>query len=735
MSALQNIAKIEDSLWEAADQLRANSKLTSSEYCMPVLGVIFLRHATNRYQAALQAVQADQAAGKMPKRPLVKGDFIKRRALMLPEIARYDHLLKLPSGANLGAALVDAMNAIEADFEPLANQLPKDYDRFENKLLEDLLRNFDSAALRNASGDVFGRIYEYFLMKFAMQGAQDNGEFFTPPSLVQTIVNVIEPDHGVVFDPACGSAGMFVQSSHFIEHEGLDTMQRVTFYGQEKTATTIRLAKMNLAVHGLEGDIREANSFYDDVHRLQDGRALWGNCDFVMANPPFNVDMVDAERVKDDRRLPFGLPGVNKDKRVSNGNYLWISYFHSYLSSKGRAGFVMSSQASSAGHGEKEVRRKLVETGDVDVMIAIRSNFFYTRTVPCELWHFDKSKPPLPQGEGRGEGGGLNHKGNVLMLDARNIYRKVTRKIYDFSPEQQANLTAIVWLYRGQRERFLGLVQDYCTRLAAESAVIAPALTAFETQLTSSRAPLADFAASVTDLDTIPADKRQPFTDAMAEWTEAANAYFTDRAALVGGLAAYLKKFAVPPAPSARDTVPGFAGDITIDIQQAVRQAFDPLVAAERGLIKQIDLLYKLAARAAQLAQELASEEAAAEFFDLRATGKLIKQLDEERKAAVEQLKAASYFHRQIAWLQDRFPKAEMQDVPGLCKVVSRAEIAAADWSLTPGRYVGVAPAEVDDDFDFEQTLRDIHVELADLNREAVELALRIQENFEELGV
>jgi len=709
VSALHNISKIEDSLWEAADQLRANSKLTSSEYCMPVLGVIFLRHATNRYQAALQSIQADQAAGKSPKRPLVKGDFIKRRALMLPEIARYDHLLKLPSGTNLGTALVDAMNAIEADFEPLANQLPKDYDRFENKLLEDLLRNFDSAALRNASGDVFGRIYEYFLMKFAMQGAQDNGEFFTPPSLVQTIVNVIEPDHGVVFDPACGSAGMFVQSSHFIEHEGLDTMQRVTFYGQEKTATTIRLAKMNLAVHGLEGDIREANSFYDDVHRLQDGRALWGNCDFVMANPPFNVDMVDAERVKDDRRLPFGLPGVNKDKRVSNGNYLWISYFHSYLSEKGRAGFVMSSQASSAGHGEKEVRRKLVETGDVDVMIAIRSNFFYTRTVPCELWHFDRAKP-------------AERKDSVLMLDARNIYRKVTRKIYDFSPEQQANLTAIVWLYRGQRERFLGLVQDYCSRLAAESAAISPALTRFETQLTASRAPLADFAASVADLDAIPPEKRQLFAEAMAEWTDAANAYLTDRAALAAGLAAYLKKFAVPQG-------------LTLDAQQTARQAFDTLADAARGLIKQIDLLYKLAARAAQLAQELASDETAAEFFDRRATGKLIKQLDEERKAAVDQLKAATYLHRQIAWLQDRFPKAEMQDVPGLCKVVSRAEIEAADWSLTPGRYVGVAPAEVDEDFDFEQTLRDIHVELADLNREAVELAARIQENFEELGV
>jgi type I restriction enzyme M protein len=388
----------------------------------------------------------------------------------------------------------------------------------------------------------------------------------------------------------------------------------------------------------------------------------------------------------------------------------------------------MSSQASSAGHGEKEVRRKLVETGDVDVMIAIRSNFFYTRTVPCELWHFDKNKPPRPQGEGRGEGGLLNHKGNVLMLDARNIYRKVTRKIYDFSPEQQANLTAIVWLYRGQRERFLGLVQDYCARLASESAAITPALTSFETQLGASHAPLEAYAASVADLDAMPPEKKQLFADAMDEWAEAASAYVTDRAALAAGVVKFGKKYgASPPASNAT--------------QHQARQTFDPLADAARGLVKQIDILYKLAARAAQLAAELSPSPLAGEgwgegvSFDRRATSKLIKQLDEERKAAVEQLKAATYLHRQIVWLQDRFPNAEMQDVPGLCKVVSRTDIEGADWSLTPGRYVGVAPAEVDEDFDFEQSLRDIHVELADLNRESVELAAKIQENFEELGI
>ncbi|MDD2273247.1 MAG: N-6 DNA methylase [Desulfuromonadaceae bacterium] len=702
-NTLKNIEQIESSLWEAADQLRANSKLTSSEYCMPVLGIIFLRHASNRYETALAQIKADQAAGKMPNRPLVKGDFIKRRALLLPETGRYDYLLKLPTGSSLGTALVEAMKAIEVEFEPLRGQLPKEYDKFDDNLLEVILRTFDSEALRTASGDVFGRIYEYFLMKFAMQGAQDNGEFFTPPSLVQTIVNVIEPDHGIVLDPACGSGGMFVQSSHFIESHGQDTGHKVTFYGQEKTGTTIRLAKMNLAVHGLEGHIREANTFYEDVH------PIWGECDFVMANPPFNVDMVDADKVKDDRRLPFGLPGVNKAKKVSNGNYLWISYFHSYLGPKGRAGFVMSSQASSGGHGEAEVRRKLVETGDVDVMISIRSNFFYTRTVPCELWHFDKGKPE-------------ERRDQVLMLDARNIYRKVTRKIYDFSPEQLANLTAIVWLYRGEQDRFLGLVREYFASLCGEVATIPAELDAFEATLNGLRKLIAEFSNAIKKVETITSVQRKSLTDLLAELTEATTAYEGDRSELLKELISFQKKYQAAQPESNAD-------------QLFARQNFDLLAERIRGLVKQVDLLYKLAARVGQVSQELSGVEEAAEFYDRRAVNKLIKKLDEERKQAVEQLKQAAYYHRQIYWLQERFPNAVMQTVPGLCKVVSRVEIESADWSLTPGRYVGVAPAEVDEDFDFKQALKDIHVELADLNREAVELAALIQENFEELGV
>lgn len=700
----KDIAKLETDLWEAADNLRANSKLTSSDYFMPVLGVIFLRHAANRFDAAHRHIDTDQASGRMPKRKVLPADYIARRSLYLPEKARYDWIMQKAavSGADLPRLVTDAMTAIEAEFEPLRGVLPKDYGIFETKVLEDLMRLFNSAQIKQATGDVFGRIYEYFLAKFSIQKAHDNGEFFTPSSIVQTIVNVIEPDHGTVFDPACGSGGMFVQSSHFIEHEGGDTAKKVVFYGQEKNRDTIRIAKMNLAVHGLEGKIAEAITYYQDEHNLA------GKCDFVMANPPFNVDLVDAERIKGDPRLPFGLPGVNKQKKVGNGNYLWISYFWSYLSAKGRAGFVMSSQASSAGHGEKEVRQKIVDTGDVDVMISIRSNFFYTRTVPCELWHFDRAKPP-------------ERRDKVLMLDARNVYRKVTRKIYDFSPEQMHNLAAIVWLYRGQQQRFLGLVKDYLGRVCAESAAVPGALAVFEATLADLRRRFDALAKAATKHADLDAAKKQALGDAFGELREAATLYEADAKKALASLSAFGQKHAMA-LPDKNDG------------QHAARKAFDPIAEAIRGLIKQVDLLYKLAARVAELGGELAVGDAISTAYDRRATGRLAKQLDEERKAAVEQLKHAAYFHRQVAWLQDRFPKAELEAVPGLVKLVDRKEIEAADWSLTPGRYVGVAPPEEDEDFDFEQTLRDIHAELADLNKDATELAAKIHENFEELG-
>ncbi len=429
-----------------------------------------------------------------------------------------------------------------------------------------------------------------------------------------------------------------------------------------------------------------------------------------MANPPFNVDLVDAVKAEEDkRRLPFGLPGVNKAKKVSNGNYLWISYFWSYLNKKGRAGFVMSSQASSAGHGEKLVRQKIVETGDVDVMISIRSNFFYTRTVPCELWHFDRDKP-------------ANRKDNVLMLDARNVYRKVTRKIYDFSPEQMQNLAAIVWLYRGQTARFLALIRDYIGQVCTESAAIPAAVAVFDARLAELRGRFDRLAAAAEKHEALDGEKKQALAEAVTELREAQLLYEVDRKTLLAALGGFVNKYAkaLPDKNNA---------------QHSARTSYNSIAASIRDLIKQVDLLYKLAARNADLGAESATDDVLAEAYDRRATGKLVKQLDEERKAVVEQLKQAVYFHRQVAWLQDRFPQAELQAVPGLVKLVDRKEIEAADWSLTPGRYVGVAPQEEDEDFDFEQTLRDIHTELADLNKEAVELAAKIQKNFEELGI
>jgi type I restriction enzyme M protein len=690
-SQLQDIEHLEADLWDAADNLRANSKLTANEYCMPVLGIIFLRHATNRYNEALREIELDQAVGAMPNRPPVKADFVKRRALMLPEEARYDELLKLPKGSDLGAALVAAMEAVERDFEPLAGQLPKDYTKFESTLLEEMLRVFDSEALRNASGDVFGRINEYFLMKFAMQGAQDNGEFFTPPSLVQTIVNVIEPDHGIVFDPAAGSGGMFVQTSHFLEDRGESAAHRVTFFGHEFKTSNIRLAKMNLAVHALEGDIREANTFYEDPHEL------FGKCDFVMANPPFNVDKVDAEKAKVDRRLPFGLPGVNKDEKVSNGNYLWISFFWSYLNPNGRAGFVMSSQASSAGNKEAEVRRKIVETGDVDVIISIRSNFFYTRTVPCELWHFDRSKP-------------ADRRDQVLMIDGRNIYRKVTRKIYDFSPEQLQNITAIVWLYRGQPERFIELVQQYLERTLTEAAAIVEKSNAF-------RAAYGGLTAAATAfLKTLPKDS--PLEDLMLERNGAAEACFK----ALGSWNARIAKEWKEPC------------EAKLGPQKRMLRELEALASACRDLVKDVDLVFKLATRLVDTAEKDADAKEH-EDWDGRAMGKLEKELDARRKELVEQLKTTAYFERQAHWLLSRFPDAKLVSVPGLVKLVDKTDIETADWSLTAGRYVGVAPPEVDYDFDFERTLSDIHVELTELNREAAMLAKRIQKNLEGLGV
>ena len=537
MAQLEHIEAIERRLWSAADTLRANSNFAANEFFMPVMGLIFLRHAYSRYLAVKDDVLKSLPSRGGRTREPTKEDFSARGAVFLRPEAQFDHLVSLPDSANRADAIIKAMESIEEDYETLKGVLPKEeYNELDNEILGQLLRKLNPEELKKMSGDVFGRIYEYFLTQFAGTKAHDGGEFFTPVSLVSFIAKVLETDSGIVLDPACGSGGMFVQSARVVERQNQNPTEKLTFFGMEKNATTIRLAKMNLAVHGLEGDIAKAITYYEDPHELV------GKADFVMANPPFNVDEIDADKIKNDPRLPFGLPGVNDKGKVSNGNYVWISYFYSYLNEHGRAGFVMAAGAESAGRGDALVRQKLVETGDVDIMVSIRSNFFYTRSVPCVLWFLNRAKRTEEQ------------KKHVLMIDARNVYRKVTRKINDFSPEQEQNLLAIVWLYRGETARYREL------------------------------------------------------------------------------LAAYRKN---------------------------------------------------------------GEEEAA-------------------------------------AWLEERFPDGRYRDVEGLVKAVSLDEIAANDWSLTPGRYVGVAETDGGDE-DFAERFAALHEELRALNAEAAKLAKKIDANFKEL--
>jgi type I restriction enzyme M protein len=417
-----NTTDLEKRLWRAADELRANSKLKSSEYSVPVLGLIFLRYADWKFAKVEQELKSKGSG----RRGISKADY-QARCIYLPPEARFSKLLELPEAEDVGKAINDTMRAIEAENDELSNILPKTYNRLENSLLRELLKSFNSIDLDSIEGDAFGKIYEYFLGRFAMTEGQKGGEFFTPTALVKLIVEVIEPYQGRVYDPACGSGGMFVQSAEFIKRHQKDPNATISIFGQEKVAETVRLCKMNLAVHGLSGDVKQGNTYYEDIHRSM------GKFDFVMANPPFNVDKVDKERMEGDARvIELGMP------KADNANYLWIHFFYSALSEKGRAGFVMANSASDARGSELEIRKKLIKAGVVDVIIAISTNFFYTVTLPCTLWFLDKSKV------------GTTWQNKVLFIDARHIYKQVDRAHREFTPEQIEFLANIVRLYRGR---------------------------------------------------------------------------------------------------------------------------------------------------------------------------------------------------------------------------------------------------------------------------------------------
>ena len=687
----KQLRKLEAELWRAADQLRANSKLTASEYSMPVLGLIFLRHAYNRFQKVKVEVEKDLPVHpQRGKRPLTKKDFEEQNSMFLPEKAQFDYLVSLPESADIGEAIDNAMKLIEDEYDNLKGVLPKNFTIFSKDLLRELIRIFNKEVLQKAEGDLFGKIYEYFLNKFAMTGAQEGGEFFTPMSLVQTIVNVIEPDHGIVFDPACGSAGMFVQTGYFIESEGLKPAEKVTFYGQEKADLNTKLAKMNLTVHGLEDTIQKANTFYEDT---LDGV---GGAFFVMANPPFIVDGVDKAKdaIKRDPRLI--LDGKVNLPKNDNANYLWIQYFYNYLKPTGRAGFVMASSASDAGHSEKDIREKLVKTGAVDVMMAIGNNFFYTRSLPCTLWFFDRAKE-----------NDSTKSDKVLMLDARKIYRKVTSKVNDFSPEQLQNLICIVNLYRGNTQKFESTVKSYLQTSADLAKETAEAINVLQKQLQKVLKTVSDFATKYVKEN----KEAKAFVDALN--IEETGSIYEQQNKLI----AEAKK-----------------AKADIEVLESIAHLCKALRKPQDKLFKQLlDAISPAAKEYQQSKNKDWKELNLKEQLDQLKT--LQQQLsgnpDEEEPGLLHE---TEYFYKQAHWLTSRFPESVYTDVEGLCKVVNQKEIEAKDWSLSPGRYVGVDTA-TDEDFDYEERLNEIHIELEGLNEEAIALTKTISENFKELAI
>jgi type I restriction enzyme M protein len=415
-----DLNQLENRLWAAADQLWANTGLKPSEFSNPVLGLIFLRYAEKRFHEA----EAKLIESGLDVSEIEKFDYQAEGALYLPDNARFSYLLDLAEGQDVGKAVNEAMAAVEAENEELKGVLPRSYGKLPNAVLVELLRLLNG--LGEIEGDAFGKIYEYFLGKFALAEGQKGGVFYTPTSIVKLIVEIIEPFHGKIFDPACGSGGMFVQSAEFVSRHKKRAAEELTVFGTEKANDTVKLAKMNLAVHGLSGDVRESNTYYEDPHKAV------GKFDFVMANPPFNVSGVDKERVKDDPRFAFGIPSTD------NANYLWIQHFYTALNESGRAGFVMANSSGDARGTELEIRKKLIQTGGVDVIVSVGSNFFYTVTLPCTLWFFDKAKT-------KGD-----RKDQVLFIDARGYYRQISRAIRDFLPEQIEFLSNIVRLWRGE---------------------------------------------------------------------------------------------------------------------------------------------------------------------------------------------------------------------------------------------------------------------------------------------
>ncbi len=688
------LKQLERQLWSAADNLRANSGLKANQYSTPILGLIFLRFADNIYRRHEAEINAEykKLAGTRREKPIAD-IAIAKCGFYLPDEARYEYLLELPERESIANKIKQAMVAIELHKPELEDTLPKDeyFDLMpdnSSSLLKSLLKTFADIPA-DAEGDIFGQIYEYFLGNFALAEGQGGGEFFTPKSVVRVMVEIIEPHGGKVFDPACGSGGMFVHSVKFVQQHRSDTGGKsaaddIYVYGQEKTGETVNLAKMNLAVNGLRGEIKQGNSYYDD---LVDS---YGKFDFVLANPPFNVDDVNLSRVRDDRRFSdHGIP-QNKSKvkktdegkkTVPNANYLWINLFATSLNKTGRAALVMANSASDARHSEAEIRKTLIEKNLIYGMLTLPSNMFYTVTLPATLWFFDKAK----------------EDNRILFIDARNIFTQIDRAHREFSEEQIANIAIISHLRKGHRKKFTQLIDGYFAsgfeQLAETAARVEPIATQVIEVLDSSSA--------------IVAEAKQAVAEMLAAWK---------------GLGKHRKAYDKYIASHGDDT--------TVEkqnkAQHKLRASLDPFFAGIHAGLKRLD----------RVVRQHQKHKADAAKADGKRSGidRDTKEIKRRLEVLHTETKNAESYFAHIHWLQERFPSAKYEDVTGLCKLASPADIEEQDYSLNPGRYVGVVIEEDGKtEEEFIDDLSAMQSELDSLNNEALSLASVIAHNVRQL--
>ncbi len=674
---------IEAQLWNAANTLRSNSTLKASEYATPVLGLIFLKYASVRFEQAKPLVEADIQPWEQDDEEAIKNLYIAKCGFYLPKNARFSYLLEgqykedSQGKKSLQKAIIEAMETIEDFNENLNGTLPKNqYLKIaDDSILEGLLKAF-SVIDMDTEGDLFGRIYEYFLGKFALAEGQKGGQFFTPTSIVKLIVEVIEPYRGKILDPSCGSGGMFVQSAKFIKRNQNTTTQQLSVYGIEKIEDTVNLAKMNLAVNGLNSDIRNMDSYYNDPFEIDDyiENNGHGQFDYIMANPPFNVKTVAEDKVNGKRFSFYGLPkkaskatsktAKNKIKNFTNANYLWANLFGSALNPTGRAGFVMANSASDARGEELKVRKNIVEQDLVDVIVAVSSNFFLSVTLPITIWFYDKGKPE-------------QRKNKTLFVDARNIFTQVTRAIRTFTQAQTFDLSAIVWLYRGETEKYNQLIQLYQN-----------ALNHWKNGSNDGQYKSLE---NTTDA-TIKA--LHNLQSALMMWIESTTRLSNDKKN--------------EPRVDFYNRVDAVNCSQTVESYKTLQELVS---IAERKLkIKGNKTFSKLEIKSLLKAATTAYEQ---------------QQFIEER---------IQYFQNHLDWHSERFGNGNYEDVEGLCKVATLEEIQEQNYSLNAGRYVGVA-LEADNltAEEFKSEMMDLHQQLLQLNSEAGELETLINQNLDEV--